>query len=73
MKAGMWYEGVTGRGETLFWLLVMAGIFAYSWWTHANGDLTLIFVTFVAFFVEFDLSTRHLLEAQVARLSHSSL
>jgi hypothetical protein len=63
MKASLWYEGVTGRGEIIFWLLVMSGIYAYSWWSHHDWYMTMILVAVVASFLEFNLSTR-----QIARL-----
>jgi len=63
VKASLWCEGVTGRGEIVFWLLVITGIFAYAWWTHRDWYLTMIFVAILASFLEFNLSTR-----QIARL-----
>jgi hypothetical protein len=60
MKSDLWYEGVTGRWELLFWLLVLVGINVYTWWTHGNWNIALVLTAFLALFLEFDLSTRQI-------------
>jgi chemotaxis signal transduction protein len=60
MRAGVWYEGVTGWREIVFWILVMAGILAYTWWTHGNRNAALVIIAFLGLFLEFDLSTRQI-------------
>jgi hypothetical protein len=60
MKAGLWYEGVTGWREIIFWNFVLAGILVYTWWTHGNWNVALVCIAFLACFLEFDLSTRQI-------------
>jgi hypothetical protein len=60
MRPGLWYEGVTGWREILWWNLVLAGILVYTWWTHGNWNAALVSIAFLACFLEFDLSTRQI-------------